>query len=234
MNQERTARSQSNSSHSASRLAKLVRISSLGLALVLMFGSLTACGSLKIRIGAKNIEESASAPAPQPSQTEEPGTATESPTGEGGETTGSDAKGKQIAGEAINAYKEFETLEIKLLSRNRTIGEPSWLKKYTTGRFYTVFRKEIKESNERTFRYETKTIDLLKTHARARVPKDNRTLALLQVCTDLTKANLVDKKTGKKLRKASFMYRELEMIRIAGSFKIRDGKTRVVKECPFK
>ncbi len=212
------------------------RNASLTLALAVMFGSLTACGLTgPTTEGPTRVEESATAPEEAPTQAEEPGSGTESAGDPGTEPNGGEQdSAKELAEEAAKVYMEYQKLETEMLTRDKTVGEPPWLKKYAAGDFYTTMLAQIDKNSEAAFRFEGNAAEKTATRGRShQSPKDTESQVSLEVCADMTKVDVLEKDSGKLLRKASGVYRVVKMKRIDGSFKIIRSKSKAVSKCPF-
>ncbi len=147
---------------------------------------------------------------------------------------------KRYAKEATKDFLEYQKLETKMLSQNKTSGEPPWLKKYTAGDFYPSIRKRIDRMNKVTYRFEegaeAKIANRTRKHDVLATRKDGKkqVQVTLRVCSDMTKVNVVDKKTGKPIRKASLVYRVVWMSGVAeGPYKVVRSQSYSVRECPF-
>ncbi len=164
-------------------------------------------------------------------------------------TLSSDERDERHREEAIKVYLEYQKLETMLLSQDKISGEPPWLKKYAMDEFYTYMLAQFDRMDEATYRFEEgaegKTTIRVKTdHVNETAVYDDEgnyqeraAVVILLVCTDMTKVNVVDKKTGKPIRKASYSLRQVwlqhTLERTGEPFRIDGMKLTRVPKCPF-
>ncbi len=219
------------------RRFKAIRTSAVAIALALTLSSLTACGIPDlIRPDPTISEETTSAPEPQPTklettQTEE--STSIDPTTE--QTTTGQADQKQLFDEAVITYSEFQKQELALMVQGKSPRMPAWLSKYTTGEYLSILVAQIMNLNTAENRLADDTAAKTKIDMRPYLAPDNAEAEVaLEVCLDMRKADVVQKSTGKPVRKGVLAHRRVFMKRDNGSLKIFEGETKNVSKCPFR
>ncbi len=229
-------------SNTAKRHTKTRGGASIALALTVMFGSLTACGLTGPAADAPSpVEESATAPeeAPTPAEepgsgTEEPGSGNESASNPGTEPTGNEqGENKELLDEAEKIFREYHKAAIEMLTLNKSPRGPDWLKKYGTGKFYTDMLGVIAQHNKANYRLEDGAAKKITAKVRSIQSPGDEGVIKIEACTDMTRANVVDKSTGKQIKKAAFIFQEAKMKRVYKTFKIFRSKSTTVTKCPF-
>ncbi len=208
----------------------------MALALVVTLSSLTACSITNlIRPDPTISEETTSAPEPEPTKLEttqtEESTSTD-PTTE--QTATKQADQKQLFDEAVITYSEFQKHELDMMIRGKSPRMPAWLSKYTTGKYLSILVVQIMNLNTAENRLADDAAKKTRTDIRPYLAPDNAEAEVaLEVCLDMRKADIVQKSTGKPVRKGVLAYRRVFMKRDNGSLKIFEGETKNVSKCPF-
>ncbi len=220
--------------HSAQRLT-----AGLFAVLTMLIGSLTACNPMGPAV--ETAQPTDQTPAAQAENTEsntEPDTSSiaQPGTNPSADSSSDEERVKQgkLFEEGKTVYLDFQKRELEMGAKDKNPANPEWLSKYVTKSYYGKVLDQIKSNNASTYRLADDAFDKAKTTMRrVQKPEDNKADVALEACVDMTQVDLIDKATGKPIKKANLAYRYVQLKRADGTLKVYKIDNKAVSKCPF-
>ncbi len=209
--------------------------------LSLLIGSLAACGldgpateGPTPMYGSATTPEQSQPQEADPTQSGDAGSETEAASTPVTEPSGSEQGDQQeLTDEAVKVFREYQKAEIGMLTQDKSPRAPAWLKKYGTGKFYTDMLGVIAKHNEATYRLEEDAPSKIVSSVRPVASPGDKGVVMIESCTDFTRTQVVEKSTGKPIKKGALIFQQAKMKRTYKTIKIFESKSDVIDKCPF-